>query len=84
MALKIKVSIDFDTETEKKSFFDYVLGRTALYSITDDTIADSLCRFYDEYTALADHFDWESIHKLCGELIEYVTAIMKENCGLEG
>ena len=84
MALKIKVSIDFDTESEKNSFFNYVLDRNSIYSITDDTIADSLCTFYDEYTALSDHFDWESVRKLCDELIDYVTAMMKENCGLEG
>lgn len=84
MALKTNVSIEFDTQTEKQEFFDYVLNHHSIWSINDDNVAEDLCIFYDEPTSLVDHFVWDEVRVLCCELIEYVTALLKENCRLEG
>ena len=83
MALKTCVSIEFDSKEEKQQFFDYVLNHRRIWSINEDNVAEDLCLFYDEYTALADHFSKEEVHSLCGELVAYITTMLKENCGLE-
>lgn len=83
MALKVKVSIEFSSQLAKEEFFDYVLAHNHILRITEDVVADCLCLYDDEYTALADHLDKGTVIKLCRELIDYVTITMKKNCGLE-